>query len=45
MDKTLLVKLTQGNCQAAGQAKEASYFHRLAEEPIEWLAARVLEYK
>jgi hypothetical protein len=45
VDKTLLVELAQRSCKADRKAKEPAQFHRLSQEPIEWLAPSILEYK
>ena len=45
VDEAALVELAQSRGDADGQAQEASYLHGRAEQPVERLAARILEHQ
>ena len=45
MDEPALVKLAHSRRNADGEAQEASHLHGRAEQPVERLAARILEHQ
>src|SRR6516165_8366493 len=45
VDKAALVKLAESRGSSAAEAQEASHLHGLAEQLVEWLAARILEHQ
>ena len=45
VDEAALVKLAQSRGNADGEAQEASHLHRCAEQPVERLAAGILEHQ
>jgi hypothetical protein len=45
VDETSLVELAQRSRKPDTEAQEATHFHRLPEQPIERLAAWVLQYE
>ena len=45
VDEAALVELAERRRDADGEAQEASHFHGRAEQPVERLAARILEHQ
>src|SRR6202048_3172202 len=45
VDQTTLVEFVQSNADADGNVQEAADLHRRAEQPLERLAARILEHE
>jgi hypothetical protein len=45
VNESVLMDLAEGSCDTDGELEESRDLHRFAEEPVERLAARILEHQ